>query len=156
MMKLSTICLLVCVSATAVGAQKPQPVRVALTFGPPDSPFIDPLLKASANDLAGYLRGKKILQLVDPPDPGQVEIRLLTRSAKGTAGAVITSPAPNMAIAMPYEPTQLFATLTIGDFVQEFTATGKGSWKYAARRLAIQIDNWLKENVARIHAMSPG
>jgi hypothetical protein len=104
----------------------------------------------SAKDLTGYMRGKKIIRLVDSPDATTIIVRITDRTSASDAGSVITAPAPNVAVAIPIEGTTLRAVLLIGDFKQEFVTAGEGSWRLAARRMAQEIDRWVIANADRL------
>jgi hypothetical protein len=123
---------------------------VHVEAGDPTAPFTDPQLRDSAKDLHKFLKGKKIVRLVETPSDATVVVRVVSRDTPNNRGTVITQPMPTMAVATPYNDVRVDLVLVVGEFSHPMTRTGDGVWGLAARRLAGDIDRWLKDNQAKL------
>src|SRR5262245_7210998 len=131
-------------SAGAIAQDQPAPaqpvINVFVTPGDGTTDFVEPDLRDSAADVRNKFKNKQGLALVDAQDHADVVVRILQRY-EGRAGGPPRS-APHTAVVV--------ATMTVGDFVREMSASHTASWRGAAGSLVDSMDAWIQENRARI------
>jgi hypothetical protein len=131
-------------------------VYVSAAHGP--SGFVSPDAKDSAPDLTEALRTKRGLRLVNDRAKADVWIRVDKRFPRNTGGSVAVGAVNNptvTATAIPLQEAVVLATLRAGDDTTELAGATGWTWKAAAGQLADQVQNWVKENKARLAAVAP-
>jgi hypothetical protein len=120
---------------------KDQPViNVFVTPGDGTTDFVEPDLRDSAADVRKQFKNKQGITLVDTQDHADVVVRILQRY-EGRAGGPPRSAAHTAVVV---------ATMTVGDFAREMSASHTASWRGAAGSLVDSMDAWIQENRARI------
>lgn len=128
-------------SAGAIAQDQSGPViNVFVTPGDGRTDFVEPELRDSAADVRKQFKNRQGVALVDAQDQADVVVRILQRY-EGRAGGPPRSAAHTAVIV---------ATMTVGDFIREMSATHTLSWRAAAGSLVDSMDAWIQENRARI------
>jgi hypothetical protein len=128
-------------SAGAVAQDQAEPViNVFVTPGDGTTDFVEPDLRDSAADVRKQFKDRKGVAIVDATDQADVVVRILQRY-EGRAGGPPRSAAHTAVVV---------ATMTVGDFIREMSASHTASWRGAAGSLVDSMDAWIQENRGRI------
>ena len=144
--------ILTLLAGRSVSAQEQQApsVRIFVTSGDGSTDFVDPDAKASAEDVKKDLRGRKGIVAVDSETGADLVVRVLHRFRGRSGRSVAVATSPTTAVAAPILERVVVASITVGTFSQEMNGAHTRSWGAASDKLVDQIENWIRENLARI------
>ena len=131
-------------------AQPAVNIRVFVTSGDGGTDFVDPDAKASAADVKKDFRGRKGIVVADSEVGADLVVRVLQRFRGRSGRSVAVATSPTTAVAAPILERVVVASIIVGDFTQEMNGAHTRSWAAASDKLVDQIENWIRENRARI------
>jgi len=142
---LTVACLLLPAVASA------QPIPFFVTTAGTSSGFTDPS-KDNADtlrDLVGYLRNKKTLKLVAAREQARVVVVVMNRElSSGGHGGLFSGNARDVTVRIKLLVDGAEADMSAS--AEKAQIGSGGAWGRAAKKLANQIENWVKANHAKL------
>ena len=152
-MIMRTLLTLACLSFAAVASAQSVPMFV--TSAGTSSGFTDPN-KDNADtlkDLVGHLKGKKALKLVASREDARVVIVVLNRElSSGGHGGLFTGNARDVTVRIRMLVDGVEADMSAS--AEKAQIGSGGAWGRAAKKLANQIEDWVKANHAKLTQVS--